>query len=107
MPPSLCAIANTLAHTDTRAQLLQRGSLSLHPIYGTVSTLYLLITYTSAIGGKYAEVLMRLRTLFLQESTRGAAAAAAYFPFGFFSFHLDTLSLTTGAGTCVCQAIHF
>lgn len=41
-------------HTDTHTQLLQRCSLSLHPIYGTVSTLYLLITYTSAIGGKYA-----------------------------------------------------
>lgn len=50
MPPSMCAIINTLTHT----QLLQRCSLSLHPIYGTVSTLYLLITYTSAIGGKYA-----------------------------------------------------
>lgn len=31
-------------------------SLSLHPIYGMVSTLYLLITYTSAIGGKCARV---------------------------------------------------
>lgn len=49
MPPSMCCRQYTAITTGY--------SLSLHPIYDTISTLYLPITYTSAIGGKCARAV--------------------------------------------------